>query len=103
MGCPSDPPKVTLCVTDHARQSWECVGTDDKEFSIPYDKIGLDFNWISIPSDEFRTLVEWIKNNCENSDDKLAGNSSSNGHGSLYLNVLRLLDVPNQIRSDAVK
>ena len=94
-GCPTAP-KLTICVSSPETQTWECVRPDKTEYSISYDIIGVEENWIATPAEEFQTLIEWIKANCEEPSSKLAGMDSGNSNRRIYDGVIRLLDIPNK-------
>jgi hypothetical protein len=57
-------PVVTVCVSDPAKGGFDCIDHDQKAFFLKYED---SENYVAMPPDDLKTLLDYIKVNCPGS------------------------------------
>jgi len=96
--CAAKPPPTTLCSSYWTDKVWDCVDENDQEYSLPYAKIGEKEKWISIPLEDYKTLLAWWRSRCEKNDSNpILGDIDYSGlFGGDRWDIIRLLKFSNE-------
>lgn len=55
-------PIITVCISNPDKSGFECVDHEQKKFFLPYQ---LSENYVATPSEDLRSLLEYMKRNCQ--------------------------------------